>query len=93
MKRVTGDGNAVCASYDLSRTTALEDKLLMGLRLNDGVGIEGLKKRFGCEPDASGLEYLESDGFILTDGDRLRLTAKGRVFTDELVARVCGVFH
>ncbi|MCY3827168.1 MAG: radical SAM family heme chaperone HemW [Candidatus Dadabacteria bacterium] len=93
MKRVTGDGNAVCASYDLSRTTALEDKLLMGLRLSDGVGIEGLKKRFGCEPDASGLEYLESDGFILTDGDRLRLTAKGRVFTDELVARVCGVFH
>lgn len=93
MKRVTGDGDAVCASYDLSRTTALEDKLLMGLRLSDGVGIEGLKKRFGCEPDASGLEYLESDGFILTDGDRLRLTAKGRIFTDELVARVCRVFH
>ena len=93
MKRVAGDGNAVCASYDLSRTTALEDTLLMGLRLSDGVGIEGLKKRFGCEPDASGLEYLESDGFILTDGDRLRLTARGRGFTDELVARVCGVFH
>ena len=93
MKRVTGDGNAVCASYDLSRTTALEDKLLMGLRLSDGVGIEDIRKRFGCEPDISGLEYLESDGFILTDGGRLRLTARGRVFTDELVARVCGFFH
>ena len=93
MKRVAGDGNAVCASYDLSRTTALEDTLLMGLRLSDGVGIEDVKKRFGCEPDTRGLGYLESDGFILTDGGRLRLTAKGRVFTDELVARVCGVFH
>jgi oxygen-independent coproporphyrinogen-3 oxidase len=93
MKRVADNGNAVSASYDLSRTTALEDKLLMGLRLSDGVGIEDVRKRFGCEPDASGLEYLESDGFILTDGDRLRLTAKGRVFTDELVARVCGAFH
>lgn len=93
MKRVAGDGNAVNVSYDLSRTAALEDTLLMGLRLSDGVGIEGLKKRFGCEPDASGLEYLESDGFILTDGGRLRLTAKGRVLTDELVARVCGAFH
>lgn len=93
IKRVAGDGNAVNVSYDLSRTTALEDTLLMGLRLSDGVGIERLKKRFGCEPDASGLEYLESDGFILTDGGRLRLTAKGRVLTDELVARVCGAFH
>ena len=93
IKRVAGDGNAVCVSYDLSRTTALEDTLLMGLRLSDGIGIEDVKKRFGCEPDASGLEYLESDGFILTDGGRLRLTAKGRVFTDELVARVCGAFH
>lgn len=93
IKRVTGDGNAVCASYDLSRTTALEDTLLMGLRISDGVEIEDLKERFGCEPDNRGLEYLESDGFILTDGGRLRLTAKGRTFTDELVARVCGVFH
>lgn len=93
IKRVAGDGHAVNVSYDLSRTTALEDTLLMGLRLSDGIGIEDVKKRFGCEPDASGLEYLESDGFILTDGGRLRLTAKGRVFTDELVARVCGAFH
>lgn len=93
MKRVTGDGNAVCASYDISRTTALEDTLLMGLRLSDGIGIEDVKRRFGCEPDTPSLEYLESDGFILTDGGRLRLTAKGRIFTDELVARVCGVFH
>ena len=93
MKRVTDDGSAVSASYDLSRTTALEDTLLMGLRLSDGVEIRDLKKRFGCEPDDSGLRYLQSDGFILTDGGRLRLTAKGRVFTDELVARVCRVFH
>ena len=65
----------------------------MGLRLSDGIGIEDVKKRFGCEPDTSGLECLESDGFILTDSGRLRLTARGRIFTDEMVARVCGVFH
>ena len=92
MKRVAGDGNAVSASYDISRTTALEDTLLMGLRLRDGVEIEDVKKRFGCELETSGLQYLESDGFILTDGGRLRLTAKGTVFTDELIAKMCGVF-
>lgn len=93
IKRIGGDGSAVSASYDLSQTTALEDTLLMGLRLRNGVKVKDIKKRFGCEPDASALEYLESDGFILTDGGYLRLTPEGRVFTDELVARVCGVFH
>ena len=93
IKRIAGEGSAVSASYDLSRTTALEDTLLMGLRLRGGVGIEDIKNRFGYKPDACGLEYLESDGFILTDGGHLRLTAKGRVFTNELVARVCEVFH
>lgn len=93
MKRIAHNGSATSVSYDLSRTTALEDTLLMGLRLSDGIGIEDVKKRFGCEPDTRELKHLESDGFILTGGDCLRLTAKGRIFTDELVARVCGVFH
>lgn len=93
MKRIAYEGSAASASYDLSRTTALEDTFLMGLRLSDGIGIEDVKKRFGCEPDARELKHLESDGFILTQGGRLRLTAGGRIFTDELVARVCGVFH
>ena len=93
MKRVAGDGSAACAYYDLSRTTALEDTFLMGLRLSGGVEIEDVRKRFGCEPDIRGLKYLESDGFILTDRGRIRLTARGRMFTDDLVARVCGAFH
>ena len=93
MKRIAQDGSAVSVSYDLSRTTALEDVFLMGLRLSEGIGIEDIKKRFGCEPDTRELKHLESDGFILTEGGRLRLTAEGRIFTDELVARVCGIFH
>ncbi len=93
MKRIWEGASAVASSYDLSRESALEDTFLMGLRLSDGVRIEDIKKRFGCEPQPRGLEYLESDGFILTDGGRLRLTARGRIFTDELIGRVCGAFH
>ena len=93
MKRIAEDGTAVASSYELSRESALEDTFLMGLRLSDGVRIEDVKKRFGCEPSSRDLEYLESDGFILTEGGCLRLTARGRIFTDELIGRVCSAFH
>ncbi|MCY3985709.1 MAG: radical SAM family heme chaperone HemW [Candidatus Dadabacteria bacterium] len=92
-KRIAECGTAVASSYNLSRESSLEDTFLMGLRLSDGVRIEDIKKRFSCELKSRDLEYLESDGFILTDGGRIRLTARGRIFTDELIRRVCGAFH
>ncbi len=93
MRRIACDGNAVSASEDLSRETALEDALLMGLRLREGVAIADIKSRFECEPGGFDLECLETDGFVLTSGGRVRLTDRGRIFTDELLARVCGAFH
>ena len=92
MEKVARSGNAVSRTRDLSLEEALEDTLLMGLRLREGVSLAEIRERFGIEPDMERLGFLVSDGFLLADGGRLRITDGGRVFTDDLVARACGAF-
>lgn len=92
MEKVARSGNAVSRTRDLRLEEALEDMLLMGLRLRRGVSLAEIRERFGLEPDMKRLGFLVSDGFLLADGGRLRITDAGRVFTDDLVARACGAF-
>lgn len=92
MEKVARSGNAVSRTRDLGLEEALEDTLLMGLRLREGVSLAEIRERFGLEPDMERLGFLVSDGFLLADGGRLRITDGGRVFTDDLVARACGAF-
>ncbi len=92
MKYIENRGSAVSLSRDLSRQESLEDMLLMGLRLFRGLDLCEVVKRFGCQLDRNVLGYLESDGFILTKGGYIRVTNKGKIFTDELIARVTGAF-
>lgn len=93
MKSVLGSGDPVSRSEDLDRSVALEDTLLMGLRLADGVSLAALEERFASAPDTERLGHLVSDGFLTTRGGRIRITDAGRLFTDDLVARVCEAFH
>lgn len=92
MEKVARSGNAVSRTRDLRFEEALEDMLLMGLRLRRGVSLAEIRERFGLEPDMKRLGFLVADGFVLADGGRLRVTDAGRVFTDDLVARACGAF-
>ena len=92
MEKVARSGNAVSRTRDLRFEEALEDMLLMGLRLRRGVSLAEIRERFGLEPDMKRLGFLVADGFVLADGGRLRITDAGRVFTDDLVARACGAF-
>ena len=93
MKSVLGGRDPVSRSEDLDRTAALEDALLMGLRLAEGVSLAALEERFSSAPDMERLGPLVSDGFLAAQGERLRITDEGRQFSDGLIARVCEAFH
>ena len=69
---------------------ALEESFFLGLRLNHGVSFTALKERFG--DDAVGgcqttVDELSADGLLESAGERLRLTARGRLLSNEVFAR------
>ncbi len=77
----------------LTPGAALEETFFLGLRLNRGVRLEDARQRFG--PEA--MEYIDeavsefiSDG-LMSGGERVALTAKGRLLSNEVFARFVSV--
>ena len=63
-----------------------EEELFLGLRLVDGVDLRGIEERFRMRPD--GLEELAEAGLVEVAGERLRLTGRGRMASNEVFERL-----
>jgi len=74
----------------VDRQAALEELLFLGLRLNRGVSLDELCGRFGEKPIGDDMpviaELVDAD-LLEVDGDRLRLTPRGRLLSNEVFAR------
>jgi oxygen-independent coproporphyrinogen-3 oxidase len=69
---------------------ALEESFFLGLRLNRGVDLERIRAEFGAESMASCEAVIEEcvDGGLLErHGSRVRLTARGRLLSNEVFVR------
>ncbi len=67
------------------------EALFAGLRLLEGVDLGTLRKRYGdAIPRAGdpGVIDLERAGFLITDGERLSLTRRGRLVSNEVLERL-----
>lgn len=77
-------------AHTLSCKEELEECWFLGLRLNRGVDMASLRKDFGTatvqvfEPV---LAELERDGSIQRTGDRMALTERGRLISNEVFSR------
>ena len=72
---------------EVSRQGALEEEFFLGLRLHRGVDLDQVRVRFGSfvATELSPLLVdLSSVGLIDWEGDRVRLTAKGRLLSNEV---------
>ncbi|HEY6445591.1 MAG TPA: radical SAM family heme chaperone HemW [Acidobacteriaceae bacterium] len=84
--------DAVCDTpRRLDRQEEMEEAWFLGLRLNEGVSVAALRKQFSasavneCLPAVSG---LEQEGLVrFADGDRVVLTPRGRLLSNEVFAR------
>jgi oxygen-independent coproporphyrinogen-3 oxidase len=69
---------------------ALEESFFLGLRMNRGVSLAVLKEQFGGDAISSceaAMAELLSDGLLEYFADRLRLTSRGRLLSNEVFAR------
>ena len=69
---------------------ALEESFFLGLRLNRGVSARTLKNQFGhdvVDGCQSVIHELVASGLLRTAGERLQLTAQGRLLSNEVFAR------
>jgi oxygen-independent coproporphyrinogen-3 oxidase len=74
----------------VSRSAALEEALFLGLRLNEGVDLERMRDKFGpfvVTNLSSTIAELSGAGLIEWEGDRVRLTARGRLVSNEVFER------
>ena len=68
-----------------------EEALFLGLRMNEGVDLEGLRGEFGDGLVRGALEALgdvEEAGLVEREGGRLRLTGRGRMVSNEVFSRL-----
>ena len=74
----------------IGREKAFEEAMFLGLRMNDGVDLEALRAQFG-ELVSRAMEALGDAveaGLVVRDGSWVRLTARGRMASNEVFGRL-----
>ena len=74
----------------IDRDLEMAETMMMGLRLDDGIGVADFRQRFGNSPAeayAGIITELESLGLLTTDNETLRLTHRGRMLGNEVFSR------
>jgi oxygen-independent coproporphyrinogen-3 oxidase len=73
----------------VSRSAALEENFFLGLRLTQGINLKNLTAKFGDAVERYQTAISESvvDGLIERHGETIRLTARGRLLSNEVFER------
>lgn len=83
-------GGAGLQETIVTPANALEEAFFLGLRLNRGVDLREIAEKFECEAVAQvfpTIKQLESDGLVDASGNIVRLTARGRLLSNEVFQR------
>jgi oxygen-independent coproporphyrinogen-3 oxidase len=81
----------VVAAETITPALSMSDTLVLGLRLNEGIDLAAFAARYGEPPDAyygGVIEEFTSHGLLERTSTHLRLTARGRLLSNELFQRL-----
>lgn len=91
--RKTQVGRPIAESYRESREERVENELILGLRLLDGIDPERFYRRFGQSLDhvfGPVVKGLKEQGLLTCNHGRLMLTEKGLLFGNDVFASFLG---
>ena len=80
-------GHKIAEREWLSPERQHEEAWFLGLRMNAGVDVSALQREFGPEPVAPAMqtaERLAHDGLLSFAGERVRLTPRGRLMSNDV---------
>jgi oxygen-independent coproporphyrinogen III oxidase len=86
---VTGGGQLATERRVLTDAERLEEALFMGLRLSDGIDLQGMKDRYGVDVWAEygrELQPFVDGGLLVYDGRSLRVLRQGMLLAHEVMA-------
>jgi len=95
----TDDMNAFLEGSEPAETAWLspdrqhEEAWFLGLRRNEGVKLSAIRREFGPDRMAlarAAIKRLEPSGFLESDGKTVRLTAQGRLFSNDVFQEFLG---
>ncbi len=87
-------GSTTVETSWLSRESQHEEAWFLGLRLNDGVELDVLRREFGGELVAYALEVvrrIEKSSLLCSDAKTVRLTPRGRLLSNDVFQEFLGV--
>jgi oxygen-independent coproporphyrinogen-3 oxidase len=75
----------------IGRERGFEEAVFLGLRMNEGVNLEELRREFGeriVREAVAALSDVQEAGLVERDGHWVRLTARGRMASNEVFGRL-----
>ena len=87
MKSVQDGDKPLDFTEQLKRDEVVQDKVLMGLRLKEGINISELEEKFHLNTDMNKIGRLVDDGFLENTNSSFRLTKKGTLLSNAVILK------
>jgi oxygen-independent coproporphyrinogen-3 oxidase len=87
-EKTAQDGHGIVEQSEIDRKDAAREHLLMNLRLAEGVDLARYRSRWGTEIDRGRVAALVDEGHLQQDADRLKVTPRGRLVLNAVIAAI-----
>ena len=84
------NGSGLSEEFPLSAAQGVDEALVMGLRLRNGIDVDAISRRFGLTSivDWDRVERLVGSGHLTLAGTRIALTLAGRLVLDHILGEI-----